>query len=195
MIFPDGSGHRVDPEGGFATPEVSELGFYVARWEGGVMPFAVNLLDERESDLRVGGIARRGIAPVTVRRSSELWRSFLFLSFLLLCAEWLYEGRRHRRWGNSGHTGRNRGLRCRLTIAHPWVLVFLLALPFVYRFDRRLPTARLRRAGLLRLAALAVLVVALTGPCVAGGDQERHVVLALDYSESMAAHDFRPKRH
>ena len=76
-----------------------------------------------------------------------------------------------------------------LTLAHPWVLILLLSLPLLYRFDRRLPTTRLRRAGLLRLAALTLLVLALAGPRVAGGEQERHVVLALDYSGSMAEND------
>ena len=77
-----------------------------------------------------------------------------------------------------------------LTIAYPWALALLLVLPFLHRFDHRPPTPRLRRAGSLRRASLAVIVVALSGPRISGGEAERHVVLALDYSESMLQSDF-----
>ena len=104
VMFPDGVVHRVRAEGGFATPVAGKLGFYLARWPGGVRPFAINLLDEAESDIQVGSVVGRGRAPAATSGSSVLWWTFLFLAFLLLIAEWLYGGRRHRHGGNSNGT-------------------------------------------------------------------------------------------
>jgi Ca-activated chloride channel homolog len=105
-----------------------------------------------------------------------------------------------------------------MTLTWPWALLGLLAIPALIVAYRRLLRTQARRrselaaqglvlsgrrrdpwrlvAPVLLLAALAVLVVALSRPvaAVAQPNREGTVVLAFDVSGSMAADDMRPTR-
>jgi Ca-activated chloride channel homolog len=105
-----------------------------------------------------------------------------------------------------------------MTLTWPWALLGLLAIPALVVAHRRLLRAQARRrselaaqglvlsgqrrdrwrqvAPALLLAALAVLVVALSRPvaAIAQPNREGTVVLAFDVSGSMAADDVRPTR-
>jgi Ca-activated chloride channel family protein len=105
-----------------------------------------------------------------------------------------------------------------MTLTWPWALLGLLVIPVLIASYRRLLRAQARRrselaaqglvltgqrrdrwrhvAPVLLLAALAVLVVALSRPvaAVAQPSREGTVVLAFDVSGSMAANDVRPTR-
>ena len=105
-----------------------------------------------------------------------------------------------------------------MTLTWPWALLGLLAIPALVVAYRRLLRTQARRrselaaqglvlggrrrdrwrhvAPVLLLAALAVLVVALSRPvaAVAQPNREGTVVLAFDVSGSMAADDVRPTR-
>jgi Ca-activated chloride channel family protein len=105
-----------------------------------------------------------------------------------------------------------------MTLTWPWALLGLLAIPALIVAYRRLLRTQARRrselaaqglvlsgrrrdpwrlvAPVLLLAALAVLVVALSRPvaAVAQPNREGTVVLAFDVSGSMAADDVRPTR-
>ena len=99
----------------------------------------------------------------------------------------------------------------RLSWAHPWWLLVLLALPALW-LGRGGAGLRYPRAGelgggrswlgalpgLLRTLALAALVLALARPRTVGGVLEEHgsgipIVVALDVSSSMLAQDFQPR--
>ncbi len=105
-----------------------------------------------------------------------------------------------------------------MTLAWPWALLGLLALPLVVVAYRRLlrqqserradlarqglvvPTARRDRwrhvAPVLLVAALAVMLLALSRPVAAVAEPRREgtVILAFDVSTSMAAKDMQPTR-
>ena len=52
------------PQGTFVYNDTDAIGIYHARWEpDGILPFAVNLFDARESDLAPRGLVPDGVPP------------------------------------------------------------------------------------------------------------------------------------
>jgi hypothetical protein len=102
------------PQGGFAYNDADTRGIYLARWEpAGVLPFAVNLFDPRESDLASRGLAPEG-APASLEESykikighnpvsgtakppdvkRDIWWYFALLVLGVLLLEWYIYNRR-----------------------------------------------------------------------------------------------------
>ena len=97
---PDGDTVRLDrgnrAEFGFGDTE--SVGVYLARWDGGGRPFAVNLFDERESDLRPRTTVTIGSEQVVAGEGRdqprELWKWAVLGGLLFLLAEWYVYNRR-----------------------------------------------------------------------------------------------------
>jgi Aerotolerance regulator N-terminal/von Willebrand factor type A domain len=114
-----GAGQAVEtisrsPQGGFVFNQTNKTGVYLARWEPkGLLPFAVNLFDARESDLAPRGIVPEGVPegmaesykikigynpvtgtqkPATIQKDIWWWLALLALGVLLV--EWYIYNRR-----------------------------------------------------------------------------------------------------
>lgn len=102
------------PQGGFVFNQANKTGVYVARWEPkGLLPFAVNLFDSRESDLAPRGLVPEGVPesmaesykikigynpvtgtqkPATIQKDIWWWLALGALGVLLV--EWYIYNRR-----------------------------------------------------------------------------------------------------
>ncbi len=102
------------PQGGFVFNQANKTGIYLARWEPkGLLPFAVNLFDPRESDLAPRGLVPDGVPesqaesykikigynpvtgtqkPATVQKDIWWWLALGALGVLLV--EWYIYNRR-----------------------------------------------------------------------------------------------------
>ncbi|MGE5754301.1 MAG: vWA domain-containing protein, partial [Planctomycetaceae bacterium] len=102
------------PRGTFVDNDTDAIGLYHARWEpDGLLPFAVNLFDGRESDLAPRGLVPEGVSPAQadaykikigynpvagtreVRPSSKAWWKWLAgLALGVILIEWYIYNRR-----------------------------------------------------------------------------------------------------
>jgi hypothetical protein len=102
------------PQGTFVYNDAGKPGIYVARWEPkGLLPFAVNLFDPRESDLATRGLIPEGTPdtaaesykikigynPVTGTQKppavqKDIWWYFALLVLGVLLVEWYIYNRR-----------------------------------------------------------------------------------------------------
>jgi hypothetical protein len=102
------------PQGGFVYSKANKTGVYLAQWEPkGLLPFAVNLFDARESNLAPRGLVPEG-APASVEESykikiganpvagtqkatpvrKDVWWYFAFVVLGVLLLEWYVYNRR-----------------------------------------------------------------------------------------------------
>lgn len=97
---PDGEAVRLDSEGGrIVFRDTDTVGIYEVVGDGFVERFAVNLLDESESDIRPAGkieMAGQEITSSTAAAVSnkEIWGSLIFVALMLLALEWWVYHRR-----------------------------------------------------------------------------------------------------
>ena len=109
LIDPNGRQHPLtaDGDGRVTFAETTKIGIYTLRTQGWEQRFAVNLLDEGESNIRVRtqalaspgklGTAEEGATRFPSRQ--ELWKLFAVLALLLLLAEgMIYHREVHGRW-------------------------------------------------------------------------------------------------
>jgi hypothetical protein len=102
------------PQGTFVYSQAATTGLYHARWEpGGLLPFAVNLFDLRESDLAPRGLVPEGVPegqseayrikigytavasnPQTDPKKQDWWRWFACAAFAVLLLEWYIYNKR-----------------------------------------------------------------------------------------------------
>ncbi len=102
------------PQGTFVFNEADKTGIYLAQWEPkGLLPFAVNLFDARESDLAPRGLVPEGAPtrmaeaykikigynPVTGTQKppvvqKDIWWYFALLALGVLLVEWYVYNRR-----------------------------------------------------------------------------------------------------
>jgi hypothetical protein len=102
------------PQGSFVYNQADKTGIYLAKWEPkGLLPFAVNLFDPRESDLAPRGLVPDGVPesmtesykikigynpvtgtqkPVTIQKDIWWWLALAALGVLLV--EWYIYNRR-----------------------------------------------------------------------------------------------------
>lgn len=84
--------------GDFAFKDTEEPGVYRARWDGGGRAFAVNLLDEAESNTQPRDVVQIGeqqlLAEGKVGRPVELWKWAALAALALLLIEWAFYHRR-----------------------------------------------------------------------------------------------------
>jgi Ca-activated chloride channel family protein len=97
---PDGEEVKLRSKGGNVVfSDTDTVGIYEVIGEAFTEKFAVNLLDESESDIKAVGkieIAGQGIASSTISTVSnrEIWASLVFVALMLLAAEWWVYHRR-----------------------------------------------------------------------------------------------------
>jgi len=118
QVFPAGGGTALtvarSPQGTFVYNKAETTGVYLAQWQpAGLLPFAVNLFDARESDLAPRGLIPEG-APVSLAESykikigyspvtgtprppvvkKDIWWYFALLVLGVLLVEWYIYNRR-----------------------------------------------------------------------------------------------------
>jgi hypothetical protein len=84
--------------GDFSFKNTDEPGLYRVQWEGGGRGFAVNLLDEAESNVQPRDVVQIGdqrlVAEGKVGRPVELWKWAAVAALALLLLEWAFYHRR-----------------------------------------------------------------------------------------------------
>jgi hypothetical protein len=82
------------PQGDFLFKNTEEPGLYRVEWDGGARNFAVNLLDEAESNVQPRDIVQIGeqrlAAEGKVGRPVELWKWAALIALVLLLLEWAF---------------------------------------------------------------------------------------------------------
>jgi hypothetical protein len=86
------------PKTSFPFGGTDQVGVYRAKWDGGQRSFAVNLLDEQESNIEPRSTIQIGTERLSAGQQTspprELWKWFALAALLLLLLEWYIYNRR-----------------------------------------------------------------------------------------------------